>query len=100
MPSQGEGEQSLKLGGPCPYCPHPLLCCKLENDFPLPPLVPPVPEFATVISNACSLDRPLESETERPKLKFPVAVGVPEIAPLLTARRTPCGNCPDATDRT
>jgi hypothetical protein len=25
MPSQGEGEQSTKFGGPCPYTPQPPL---------------------------------------------------------------------------
>jgi hypothetical protein len=34
IPSQGEGEQSTKSGGPWPYCPHPVLCCRLEKEFP------------------------------------------------------------------
>jgi hypothetical protein len=33
MPSQGDGEQSTKFGGPCPNCPHPPLCCKFENEL-------------------------------------------------------------------
>src|ERR1700733_5964791 len=42
MPSQGEGEQSTKFGGPCPYWPHPPLCCRLLKEFPPPPLDPTV----------------------------------------------------------
>jgi len=37
IPSQGEGEQSTKLGGPWPYCPQPPLRCTFENE--LPPVV-------------------------------------------------------------
>src|SRR3979411_997010 len=100
MPSQGEGEQSTKFGGPCPYWFQPPLCCTFENDFA--PFCPPVVVGAvvvaveTVISNDCCLDCPLESETERAKLKFPVALGVPEMVPELSLRATPWGSAPDA----
>src|SRR5215469_686842 len=35
IPSQGEGEQFTKLGGPCAYWPHPALACTPLNDVPL-----------------------------------------------------------------
>jgi hypothetical protein len=35
IPSQGDGEQSTKFGGPCPNCPHPPALCSSENVFPL-----------------------------------------------------------------
>jgi hypothetical protein len=122
IPSQGEGEQSTKFGGPWPYWLHPALCCKFESEDP--PLeatgdVVAVGEgvfgggvaggglvgagvlallaFATVTTSDCSLDAPLESETETPKLKLPLAVGVPEIVPVLSASDTPCGSWPDTT---
>src|SRR5260370_40258533 len=34
IPLQGEGEQSTKFGGPCPYWLQPPLCCTFENVFP------------------------------------------------------------------
>jgi len=39
IPSHGEGEQSTKLGGPCPYWLQPPLLCRFESWFPLLPLV-------------------------------------------------------------
>jgi len=109
IPLHGDGEQSTKFGGPWPYWLQPPLCCKFENEFPpLPVLggvgagevgggVPVVVASATAICSDCSLEFPLESETETPKLKFPLAVGVPEIAPVLSASATPCGSWPETT---
>src|SRR5437764_14136900 len=34
IPLQGEGEQSTKFGGTCPYWPHPCALCKWSSDFP------------------------------------------------------------------
>ena len=107
MPLQGEGEQSTKFGGPCPNWLQPPLCWTFENE--LPPLCPAggVGEGAgaggaaaldTVICKGCCLDSPLESETEMAKLKFPLALGVPEMPPVLAARSTPCGSPPDAIE--
>src|ERR1700719_4602045 len=121
IPSQGEGEQSTKFGGPWPYWLHPPLCCKFESE--VPPLetgdvgvvgdgvfgggvaggglvgagLVAAAALATVTTSVCSLDAPLESETETPKLKLPLVVGVPEIVPVLSASDTPNGNCPDTT---
>jgi len=55
--------------------------------------------LATVICNACSFESPLESATETPKLKLPLAVGVPEIVPVLPPRTTPAGSSPDAVEK-
>src|ERR1700716_1997860 len=100
MPSQGEGEQSTKFGGPCPYWFQPPLRCTFENDFP--PFCAGVVGAVgaalldTVICKGCCLDCPLESETARPKLKLPLVPGVPEIVPEVPLRATPCGSAPDA----
>ena len=53
--------------------------------------------FATVIWRDLSCETPLESEAETLKLKFPLAPGVPEMIPVLSASCMPCGNCPDTT---
>jgi len=37
MPSQGDGEQLTKLGGPCAAWPHPEAAWILENEFALLP---------------------------------------------------------------
>jgi len=98
IPSHGEGEQSTKFGGPWPYLTHPLLLCKFESEVPpLPGLVGvgevgAVGASATFRARVCSLDAPVESETETLKLKLPLAVGVPEIVPVASARLRPCGS--------
>lgn len=97
MPSQGEGEQSTKFGGPCPCCLQPPLCCTLENDFPPFCTTGVVELLDTVICNDCCLDAPLESETEMAKLKLPLAPGIPEMVPEVSLRSTPWGSAPDAT---
>ena len=38
----------------------------------------------------------LESTTEAPKEKLPLAVGVPEMMPVFGARLSPAGSCPEA----
>jgi hypothetical protein len=53
--------------------------------------------FPTVNCSDLSTEAPLESETEMPKLKFPLAVGVPETIPVLLSMCTPCGRWPDTT---
>src|ERR1700716_4537172 len=104
---QCEGEQSTKFGGPCPNWLQPPLCCTFENEGPA--FCPAggvgggagaggAGLFDTVICKGCCLDSPLESETERAKLKVPLALGVPEMAPELAARSTPWGSPPDATE--
>lgn len=117
MPSQGEGEQSTKSGGPCPYAAHPTLFCRLVNEFascpaplpppllpppplplPLPPLLPlPLPALCefTTSCNDCCFERPLASETETVKPKLPAAAGIPENVPLVAPRTTPDGNSPE-----
>jgi hypothetical protein len=55
--------------------------------------------FATVICNACCFDTPAASETETEKLKLPLAEGVPENAPVLSAICTPCGSWPEVTEK-
>ena len=107
MPSQGEGEQSTKFGGPCPYCPHPPALCKFENEFPLGGGFDAggagggedggggeeggggvgaggaaVAACATAICIPFCVDTPLASETVIPKLKFPDTVGVPVTVPV------------------
>ena len=37
-----------------------------------------------------------ESVTEMPKEKLPLAVGMPEMMPVLGARARPAGSCPEA----
>ncbi len=108
-PLQGEGEQSTKFGGPCPNWLQPPLCCTFENEFP--PFCPPggvggggagagvVGLLETVICKGCCLDSPLESETEMAKLKFPLALGVPEMVPDLSPRCMPWGSAPDAIEK-
>jgi hypothetical protein len=54
-------------------------------------------EFATVNCTDLSTEAPLESETEMPNVKLPLAVGVPEMIPLLLSMCTPCGSWPDTT---
>ena len=158
----------MKSGGPCPYWPQPLLCCRLENEFPgfeagvtvtvaladllesptlaavmvivvlaatwgavnspvleiAPAVVAHVTaEFealltcalncfelpvdtvavagvtliataafsATFICKDCCLECPFESETATAKSEVPVAVGMPEIAPVVP-RRMPSGS--------
>src|SRR5215472_620373 len=39
IPLQGEGEQSTKLGGPCPYWFQPPELCKFESWVPVLPLL-------------------------------------------------------------
>jgi hypothetical protein len=104
MPSQGEGEQSTKFGGPCPNWFQPPLRCRFENEFP--PFCPPgvvgagvIGLLETVICNGCCLDTPLESETEMAKLKLPLALGVPEMVPELSLRSTPWGSAPEAIEK-
>src|SRR5579872_7272703 len=107
IPSQGEGEQSTKFGGPCPYCPQPPTFCKFVRA--VPPLEFPLGAglgagaglgtgagagagagaCAIAICNDCCLESPLASETDTPKLKFPAAVGIPETAPVALSRLTP-----------
>jgi hypothetical protein len=41
----------------------------------------------------------VESETETAKLKLPVELGVPEIAPVVELRSTPVGSWPEATEK-
>jgi hypothetical protein len=36
-----------------------------------------------------------ESDTDTPKEKLPVVVGVPEIIPVPAARLSPAGSCPE-----
>lgn len=38
----------------------------------------------------------LESTTEMPKEKLPLAIGVPEMMPVSGARLSPAGSCPEA----
>ena len=95
MPSQGEGEQSTKSGGPCPYDAHPELCWRFENEFAV--LV--TGELATAICSGCCLDAPVESETNTAKLKFPVVLGVPAMAPLVSSSSTPVGSAPEASEK-
>jgi hypothetical protein len=38
----------------------------------------------------------LESTTETPNEKLPLAVGVPEMTPVFAARLSPAGSCPEA----
>jgi hypothetical protein len=97
IPSQGEGEQFIKFGGPCPAAPHPLLCCTFENDLAL--LGGVFVESATAMSNGCCLDSPFESETDTPKLKLPAAVGVPEMFPVFVSNWIPPGSCPDLSEK-
>ena len=108
IPSHGDGEQSTNFGGPCPNWLHPPLPCTCENVFPVLCDVGFVvggfglgglglggfaaAALATVICNPCSFESPLESVTETSKLKLPLAVGVPEIVPVLPPRTTPAGN--------
>ena len=107
IPLHGEGEQSTKVGEPCPNWLHPPERCRFENEGSagallapvFPPLEPEVgpddePEesFDTAICKDFCCDCPLESETETVKLKFPEAVGVPENVPELLASCTPVGN--------
>src|ERR1700733_9729777 len=107
MLSQGEGEQSTKLGGRCPYWPQPPLCCKLVNEFPAAGGAggaggvggAEAAGAATVICPGCSLDCSLGSETARPKVKLPAVLGVPEIAPVAASRARPGGSWPDATEK-
>src|SRR5712671_4041100 len=94
-PLQGEGGQSTKFGGPCPYWLQPPLCCTFENEFPAGAGgagAGGAGLFETAICKGCCLDSPLESETEREKLKFPLALGVPEMVPELPTRPTPWGS--------
>jgi hypothetical protein len=46
----------------------------------------------TVIWRGCGLDSPVESDTVTAKPKFPVALGVPEMDPLVSPSCTPAGN--------
>jgi hypothetical protein len=39
-----------------------------------------------------------ESTTVAVKLNVPLAIGMPEIAPVDDTRETPAGNCPDIID--
>jgi hypothetical protein len=97
IPSQGEGEQFIKLGGPCPAAPQPLLFCRFENDFAL--FGGGFVESTTVICKGCCLDSPFESATETAKLKVPGAVGVPEMFPVFASNWIPPGSCPDLSKK-
>src|SRR5579871_2977873 len=125
IPSHGEGEQSTKLGGPCPYWLQPPELCKFESWFPLfPPLLGAgfdggggdgggfdgggfagggdggaggAGGCATLICSDCCFESPLESETVTPKLKSPAPLGVPATLPEVPLRFTPCGSCPEVT---
>jgi hypothetical protein len=48
--------------------------------------------FDTAICNDCSFEIPLESRTETAKLKFPLALGIPETTPVLSPSPTPGGS--------
>jgi len=75
-------------------------------DVPVPPLEPPplppplavVELFATEICKDFWAESPLASETDTAKVKLPLALGVPEIFPVLSSRPTPPGNYPDDTE--
>jgi hypothetical protein len=45
------------------------------------------------------LEFPAESETARTKLDVPLAAGVPEIVPELSAKPSPCGRAPEAIEK-
>ena len=49
----------------------------------------------TVIWKGCDPATLLESVTLTPKLVVPLAVGDPDTVPVLAARVSPAGNCPD-----
>jgi len=49
----------------------------------------------TVIWKVCDPATLLESVTLTPKLVVPLAVGDPDTVPVLAARVSPAGNCPD-----
>src|SRR5215469_13785819 len=109
IPLQGEGEQSTKLGGPCPYWFQPPELCKFESWFPVLPLLLlgvgvdggggelGAGGCATLICNDCCLESSLASETVTPKLKLPAPVGVPDTLPDVASRFTPGGNWPEVT---
>jgi len=90
IPSQGDGEQFTKFGGPWPAADHPTLFCRLVNEFPLFTIA------LTTICKGCWSDRPVESDAETVKAKVPAVVGVPEISPLVALSDNPEGSCPDA----
>jgi hypothetical protein len=48
--------------------------------------------FDTAICNGWSFDTPFVSTTETPKLKLPLALGVPETTPVLSPSTTPGGS--------
>ena len=49
----------------------------------------------TVIWKVCDPPTLLESVTLTPKLEVPLVVGVPETVPLVVARASPAGSCPE-----
>jgi hypothetical protein len=127
IPLQGAGEQSTKFGGPCPYCPQPPDAWRFESAFPPVELLLgcgllgagllgvglagggllgggvvgagalAAVWLATAICNDFSFEFPFTSDTETAKLKFPEALGVPDMTPDARSRFTPWGICPQTT---
>lgn len=86
--------------------PVPLLPAPLVPPPDPPPLVdppPPLPELAVLFAIATwsdfFCDAPFASETERSKVKFPLALGVPETVPELSVSIVPVGSWPETTEK-
>src|SRR5580693_2755685 len=92
IPSHGEGEQSTKFGGPCPYWAHPPLFCRFPSTVPVGAGLgggggagggaglgggagvgggAGAGACATAIWSDCCFESPVASDTEMPKLKLP-----------------------------
>jgi hypothetical protein len=96
IPSQGDGEQSTKFGGPCPYCPQPPAFCKFPNEVPGfvvlllddPPLPEPLPlPDPPLVPDPLPEPLPLPEPPplpEVPELPDPPLLPLPELELLAT----------------